>query len=206
MVLSFEQQPHLSQSLDKNTGLGGGLSSNFSLRQNGHLDRSNIKIILTSWQNHPLYFLLPSSTPTRIHSSTQISLLTVSFRPLTTHPHLYFPFPRLHTRLLPTFPFCLLPSPHHPSASPFPVPSNAYRAPHATCSPQWHNALTVAPGGAIMWVSLNAVDSTLSHSSHWLMRMMSQQLRATFNCHNCSCISCIIFMEYIINFYKLMNH
>ena len=24
MVLSFEQQPHISQSLDKNTGLGGG--------------------------------------------------------------------------------------------------------------------------------------------------------------------------------------
>ena len=48
MVLSFEQQPHPSQSLDKNTGLGGGLSSNFNLRQNGHPDRSSIKIILTS--------------------------------------------------------------------------------------------------------------------------------------------------------------
>ena len=151
MVLSFEQQPDLSQSLDKNTGLGGGLSSNFNLHQYGHPDRSSIKIILASWQNHPLYFLLPSSTPIPIHSPTQISLLTVSFRPLPTHPHLYFPFPRLHTRLLPTFPFSLLPSPLHPSASPFPVPSNAYWVPHATCSPQWNNPLTAKFSHVGLW-------------------------------------------------------
>ena len=92
MVLSFGQQPHISQSLNKNTGLG-----NFNLRQNGHPDRSSTKTTLASWQSHPLYFILPSATSIPIHSSTQISLLTVSFRPLTTHLHLHFPFPRMHT-------------------------------------------------------------------------------------------------------------